>query len=199
MTRHAPRIGALALSVVLALAATARGGPSLDAITLADVDGRAVAPFAARDAKAVVVLFTRADCPISNRYAPEVGRLFERFGSRGVRFWLVYCDPDESAADIREHLSAYGYAMGALRDSEHALVRAAGATVTPEAAVFVPAPEGWRMVYRGRIDDRYVAIGTARPEPTTRDLADVLEAIGRGETPAPTTTTAVGCFISDLR
>ena len=91
-----------------------------------------------------VFLFTRTDCPISNRYAPEVNRLHGRFAAAGVRFWLVYVDPKQEAADIRAHLREYAYSADALQDGEHGLVRFTGATVTPEAAVYV----GRRLVYR---------------------------------------------------
>jgi hypothetical protein len=81
------------------------------------------------------------------------------------------------------------------RDPDHALVKRAGVTVTPEAAVY----SGGRLVYRGRIDDRYAALGKARPEPTRRDLAAALEAALAGR-PAPAKITrAVGCTISGLR
>ena len=64
--------------------------------------------------------------------------------------------------------------------------------------MFVTEKAERRMVYRGRIDDRHVAFGRARPAPTTRDLEEVLEAIVEGKPVTATTTTAVGCFISDL-
>lgn len=146
-----------------------------------------------------VLVFTRTDCPISNRYAPELRRLGERFARRGVAFRLVYADPTETPAAIREHLRAFGLGEDALRDPQHELVRLAGATVTPEVAVFVAHPSGPRMVYRGRIDDRAVDFGRARPEPRTRDLADVLDALTAGRTLTPRTTTAVGCVIAELR
>jgi thiol-disulfide isomerase/thioredoxin len=146
--------------------------------------------------KAIVFLFTSTDCPISNRYAPEVHRIADAFGSKGVAFRLVYPNPSEDARAIREHMAAYSYAgiAEALRDPKLALVKFAGATVTPEAAVVV----GGKVVYRGRIDDRYVDLGRERPAPTRRDLFDALTAILDGK-PAPLATTqAVGCFISDL-
>jgi hypothetical protein len=40
-----------------------------------------------------VLVFVRTDCPISNRYAPELRRLQDRFAPRGMAFWLVYPDP----------------------------------------------------------------------------------------------------------
>ena len=146
--------------------------------------------------KAIVFLFTSTDCPISNRYAPEVRRIAESFGSKGVVFRLVYPNPSEDANAIREHMTAYSYAgvAEAIRDPKLALVKFVGATVTPEAAIVA----GGRIVYRGRIDDRYVDLGRERPSPTRRDLFDALTAIVAGQ-PAPhATTQAVGCFISDF-
>ncbi len=168
-------------------------------LRLPDLGGTDVDPFADRSVKAVVFLFTRTDCPISNRYAPEVRRIHERFAASGVRFWLVYCDPDEPTDAIRAHISEYGYTMGALRDPRHALVALVDAHVTPEVAVAVPERAGWRIAYHGRIDDRYVALGTMRPEPTTHDLEEVLGAVVRGARVETHSTVAIGCYISDLR
>jgi hypothetical protein len=146
--------------------------------------------------RAIVFLFTSTDCPISNRYAPEVRRIAETFGPKGVAFRLVYPNPSENAAAIREHMSAFAYAgaTAALRDPAHALVKFVHATVTPEAAVYA----GGRIVYRGRIDDRHVDLGVERPAATTRDLADALTAVVAGKPVAHPTTQAVGCFIADF-
>jgi phosphoserine phosphatase len=189
-------VGRAVLSLAaLALMAGGSGGQSPPAQPrLLDLSGRPVAPLRADRSKATVFLFTRTDCPISNRYAPEVRRLTEKFAASGVTFWLVYADPDESAAAIRRHLKAYGYRAGVLRDPHHDLVRLTGVRVTPEAAVFVAG----RLVYRGRIDDRYVAFGKARPAPTSHDLEEALDAILAGKPVARETTTAIGCFIPEL-
>jgi len=55
--------------------------------------------------KAIVFLFTSTDCPISNRYAPEVRRIAEAFVPKGVVFRLVYPSPSEDAKAIREHMA----------------------------------------------------------------------------------------------
>src|SRR5216117_140562 len=59
-------------------------------------------------AKAIVFLFTSTDCPISNRYAPEVRRIVSTFASQGVAFRLVYPNPAEQPPAIREHIAAFG-------------------------------------------------------------------------------------------
>lgn len=161
-----------------------------------DLNGRPVDPLGDDRGVATVLIFTRSDCPISNRYAPEVIRLADRFAPAGVAFWLVYVDPEEGPQAIRRHLAEYGYDLPALRDPEHQLVRLAGARVTPEAAVY---DGGGRAVYRGRIDDRYAALDRSRQNPATHDLEAALEAVLAGGEPLVERTQAVGCYIADLR
>jgi hypothetical protein len=81
-----------------------------------------------------------------------------------------------------------------LRDPRHDLVKAAGATMTPEAAVF--DPHG-RLLYHGRIDDRYLRLGLERPAATRHDLDEALTDIVAGRAPRQTDAPAVGCFIGD--
>ena len=162
---------------------------------LATLDGKRVDPLANAKTKAVVLVFTRSDCPISNRYAPEIERLYETFESRGVDFWLVYIDGAESADSIRKHVHDFGYRFGALLDRKHELVRIAKPLVTPEAAVYAKG----QLIYRGRIDNRYVAFGKTRGAATEHDLQMVLEEVVAGRAVQPRTTRAVGCFIEDLK
>ena len=163
-----------------------------------DLSGRQVQPLAKSNTKAIVFLFIQTDCPLSNRYAPEIKRLYEKYNSGGVNFWLVYPDRDDSAATIQKHLKEFGYKLDALRDVGHKIVKASGATVTPETAVFVPSKDGMSLIYRGRIDDLVIAFGKTRAQATKHDLDEVLAAIIGGKTLASKTTTAIGCYISDL-
>jgi hypothetical protein len=201
-------IGAVAAILLLAgTAARARAAsgdePAAAAqaanINVVDLSGRSISfaeLAAAGGRQATVFIFLRTDCPISNRYAPEIKRLEKEFPQ--VTFWLVFVDPDEPPEAIRRYLNAYGYHLKVLRDPTHALVRLTGVRVTPEAAVFVPGGPAAKMVYRGRIDDKYVDFGKERIQPTTHDLEQVLKAIAAKQPVASRTTPAVGCFISDL-
>lgn len=164
-------------------------------LSLIDLEGKSVSPLADRGATAVVFIFTRPDCPISNRYAPEVRRLSASFAPEKVKFWLVYPDADAKPDSIRRHVKEFDYNCEALFDPRHELVKATGVSVTPEAAVFVFNRSGARMIYRGRIDDQYASFGKHRPAPTAHDLEDVLTAIVKGAAVEFKTTPAVGCYI----
>ena len=163
---------------------------------LPDLDGRQSEPLRAKDAKAIVFIFIRTDCPSRIATPPKCGVSIRSSTNSGVRFCLVYPDPGESSELIRTHIKEHEYLLSPLRDPQHKLVKLTAVQVTPEAAVFSP---GGRMFYRGRIDNRYVAFGKARPAPTTRDLEQVLDGDARRKAGYKTTTTAIGCFIPDLR
>jgi hypothetical protein len=139
-----------------------------------------------------VLVFTTTDCPISNRYAPEIQRLAKKFSA--VRFVMVYPVANDTPELIDAHRTKYAYTIDFVRDEKLELVKKTGVTVTPEVAVM----QDGRLLYRGRIDDRYVAFGVDRPQPTVRDLERSLEAIIAGRPVPVAETRAVGCILSDL-
>jgi hypothetical protein len=163
-------------------------------IQLQDSQGASHTPLAAKDAKAIVLLFIAPDCPISNAYVPEIKRITADYAKKPIPFYLVYVDPDLTAADIKKHVEAYGLKTTALLDSKHALARKVEAKVTPQAVVL--APDG-KALYRGRIDDLYLDFGKRQDHPQQRDLRNALEAILAGKPVAVKDTPAIGCFIGD--
>jgi hypothetical protein len=195
----------LALAVA---AATAGRGPAIAAepgLRLENQDGQRVDPLGPGDDVRVFV-FVRSDCPISNRYAPELERLRRQFAasareaSRRVQFWLVYVDPHDTPAAIATHQREYNLHFDWLADPRHEFAEASGATVTPEALVYAPSRSRQRtLAYRGRIDDRVVDFSHVRPAATSADLRDAIEAVRADRAVAAATLPAVGCFIADLR
>ena len=127
----------IVLPVLAGLLMSLSCGGSDPEVVLLDLDGRSGRP-PRRDRRpeASVFIFSSVDCPVSNRYAPEVRRLKAEFANQGARFWLVYPNPAETPDAIRQHLKDFGYDFDALRDPEHRLVDLTQASVTPEAAVF---------------------------------------------------------------
>jgi hypothetical protein len=158
-----------------------------------DLTGRSVDPLQAA-AKVTVLIFVNPECPISNRYAPEIQRLAKAFVEKGATFWLVYPDAGLSPETIRKHLKEFGYSLPALRDPHHFLVKQSQAKVTPEAAVF--NAKG-RLLYNGRIDNRYVDFGKERFAPTERDLENAIKACLANQPVSRATTKAIGCYISE--
>lgn len=190
------RVWGIALSACL-LSAFLRAADSipLAKIEVGDVNGIAVRPFEARQQKATLLVFTTHDCPIANAYAPEIKRICEAYEAKGVRMFLVHVDLDLSAENARKHATEFGFVCPVLLDRTHALVKAAGATMTPEAALF--SPDG-TVQYLGRIDDHYAAYMKKRAAPTRCDLREALDELLAGKPVSVKRAEPIGCYIPEL-
>lgn len=183
----------LAVTFLVCLALGVAAPNAAERPELADVHGQKHQPLANKGQKATVLFFIGHDCPISNSYAPEINRICAEYEVKKFSCYLIYPDPDLSAADAKKHSQEFSYHSPALLDPSHKLVKKTGVTVTPEVAVL--APDG-KLLYRGRIDNTFADFGKKRAEPTQRDLRAALEAILNNK-PAPNRTTkAIGCYIS---
>ena len=164
---------------------------ALDAST-APVD---LAPLDTEKHKAALLVFITHDCPVANRYAPEIARITKQFAKQ-VKTTLVYVDPDMTEREMVSHRKDYGYAqIPVVHDRKHALVHASGARVTPEAVIVLP---GGKVAYRGRISDFYTGFGVARRVVTQHDLRDALAAVISGQRARPPRGKTIGCFIPKL-
>jgi thiol-disulfide isomerase/thioredoxin len=181
-----------AIAAALALAMVFPGVVASQGVV--DLRGSAAGELAKARGKVLVLLFVRTDCPVSNRYAPLIRQMSRQYG-KDASFRLVFPDKSESPEKIRNFLLEYKYELSAIRDVDHALVKATEAKVTPEAAVF---DAHGTLVYHGRIDNLYEHIGQARRAATTHELADAIEAARQGKNPAVPSANGVGCFIADM-
>jgi thiol-disulfide isomerase/thioredoxin len=178
------------LSLAFAAATLVLAAPPADPV-LAGLDGREHRPLVPSGSRATVVVFALTDCPIANRFAPEIRRLEQAYASKGVRFYLAYVDANLDPAKAKRHAAAYGFGFPVLLDATRELTKRLGATHTPQA--FLLDREG-KVVYRGRIDDRYPRIGVYR-EPTRRDLRIALDELLTGRPVTVPKTETVGCLI----
>lgn len=179
----------------IALLAMISAGSVLASAQAFDLHGKSVNPLSKDSGQVVVLVFLRRDCPISGRYAPVIQQVSSGHSST-TKFFLVYVDKDETTQGIRRSIEEYGYHLPALRDPNHDLVKMAHVQVTPEVAVF---DRERRLVYAGRIDDRYIDLGRARPAPTTHELEDAIRAALAGVSVSHKEVRGIGCYISDVQ
>jgi len=145
--------------------------------------------------KLSLLLFVLADCPISRRVSPEFLRICTEYASRGVACTAVFVDPETTPDQARQHLKDFSLEqIPFVVDARHQMVKIAGATVTPEAAVFDSKS---KLLYLGRIDDAHTSWTQTRPA-TRRDLREALDAALAGRPVPHPHTNAVGCYISPL-
>lgn len=184
--------------LLFCVAAALAGAPQPQG-AVTNLDGHSVDALGARPGVlATVLIFLRTDCPVANQAAPAIERIHRDNSRRGVRVWLVFIDPAETAAMARDHLRAFGLHAPALRDPEHVLVRQTGVRVTPEAALYLHDGATPRLVYRGRLDNRVVRLGVQRPRATRRDLQEAIDTGLTGATTEPIITPAIGCAIAGV-
>jgi len=165
-------------------------------LAIHDVNGVDRQPLRVAQGKANALFFVSAECPISNAFAREIARICAGYKSKGIGCDLVYVDPGMSDDQARKHAQEYGHGdYPKIVDRRHELVKATGVTVTPEAAVV--NREG-KVVYRGRIDDSFSALGQPRREIRDADLRNALDAVAAGRPVEKPETKALGCFISDF-
>lgn len=195
MRRSSFKPWALACVLTATLVSHAQQVPSVYGY---DLNGHPITRLAAAGTEAVVLFFVASDCPISNRYIPEIQRIESKFAAQHVVFWFVYPNVGETPEAVRHHEATYGAEGHILLDPHHTLVALTHAKVTPESAVLVPEHAGaetLRNVYHGRIDDRYLEIGRERPAATQHDLERAIVDVLQHRSVQPPDGPAVGCGI----
>ncbi len=161
--------------------------------SLPDTAGRIHTPAEWPGKRAVVLLFVSTDCPLSNRYVPEMNRIARAYSARGVAFYAVQGDATVPNEEVRRHVKEFGYTFPYLLDPAESLAALTGATATPEAAVLSPRGE---LLYLGRIDNRLEEFGKERVQVTKFDLRDALDAVLAGKPVPRARTKALGCAIT---
>jgi hypothetical protein len=186
----------LASAVLLAISARAQDRQTVPdiSLTVKDIRGQLQSPFKLDGQAASVLFFILQDCPISNRYAPKITRLVRDYQSKNIRFSLIYVDPATNAKAIAAHAREYNLPeIPAIHDARHLLVAAVSASITPEVAVVGKQGE---ILYRGRIDNLYEALGKPRRNVTEHDLRNALNAILQNKKVPIARTQAIGCYIT---
>jgi peroxiredoxin len=182
-----------ALAALLAVYSAFAGVPQLK---LLDTRGVAHSSAEWKGARAILLFFVTTDCPVANSYVPEMNRIHEAYAQRGVLVWAVQAETSVPESAVAAYAKDYRYGFPLLLDPEQQLVRLAGATITPQAAVL--GPDG-RVLYLGRIDNRVADFGKQRPQATEADLREALDAVLAGRPVPHPFTKSIGCSINRVQ
>lgn len=153
-------------------------------------DGKAVAPLADKDAKAVVVAVLSFKCPVARDYVEPLSKLAAEYKAKGIV--VVGIVPNATAETVAKHAAEFkpGFPVCADRDLKAADALAAGHT--PEVFVL----DADRVVrYRGRVDDKYGARLKPNAQITRHDLREALDELLAGKPVSVPKTDCVGCEI----
>ena len=157
-----------------------------------DVAGRSHLLGAAPGTKVVVMVFLGPECPISQRYVPELNRqAMAGQGTNGVEFYGVVSGQAASRVEAATFQKEYAIQFPVIFDEGALLARWFRPTHVPEA--FVLTLDG-DVVYHGRIDDGYASPGRPRAVVQHRELREAIAAVRVGHTPARVYARPVGCY-----
>lgn len=159
-------------------------------LTFKDLNGVSQQPLSPTNRLASVLIFYWHDCPISNGYAPEINRIASTYTN--FAFFIVQTDPELTPAVAKEHAQKFNLLPPILLDPAHILVKQTQVTVTPEVVII---GKNEKILYRGRIDNLYEALGKKRSAPTEHDLIQALDTLSVGKPLKKAETKAIGCLI----
>ncbi|MGK0217011.1 MAG: hypothetical protein ACI9HE_000485 [Planctomycetota bacterium] len=151
-----------------------------------DTNGKLHTPLDVRMDQLHVLVFTTPDCPIAAVYGPELERIELEYKERGVTVFRVHVG--EEVEGVEELATS----RTLLVDRDLSLAKVLGATRTPEVAIVGPDAT---LLYRGRINDLYTAVGRRRQEVGQHDLRLALDAALAGKGVSESRTEAVGCLL----
>ena len=166
-------------------------------VRMVDIDGKIRRPGINVSVRPVLMVFLNPTCPISRRYIPELNKLYKRARGLEVDFYGVFSDPRNTRSEIIKYRKSYKIKFPILQDHNGELALKLSPRVTPESFLIGKDDS---LVYRGRIDNRFVSIGKLRRKITSRDLHRALEATGQGKKyEGPVKTPPVGCIFESWR
>jgi len=184
------------LFVVVLVAAGADSGHNLFRVrSVTDSNGQVHQLGNKPGVKAIVLVFLGPECPISQRYTPELNRIAAMHRTNAIEFYGVVSARKLTREIVSAFVTEYAIEFPVLVDPELALARWLRPTHVPEA--FVLKADGDR-VYHGRIDDWYPALGKPRRVIQQRELRDAIDALLAGRTPARAYAPPVGCYFEEL-
>ena len=146
--------------------------------------------------KVTVYIFLSETCPICQSYTLPLKKLYEAYKDKGIRFVGLFPNEGVSKKDINSFKKTYDIPFDLELDKDGVLAKKFRATITPE--VFVEGKPGV-ILYTGRIDDSFYAIGKRRNSITTHELEDALMQITSKKKVVQPRTQAVGCVISNSK
>ena len=156
-------------------------------ISWQDVQGRAYSRADFTRHKATVFLFTSTQCPVANLYTPRMIDMARDYSPRGVQFFLVDSNREDSLAAVQRYAKERAFPFPTVKDNGTALADRLGAQATPEAIVL---DKTGTIRYLGRIDDNQ-----DRTKVVHSDVREALDAVLAGKPVARARTLTVGCAI----
>ena len=187
--RWAPLIGALWL--VNPAFAIAPGG-KVDNFRALDQNGKSHELYSSSDMKAVVLMVQGNGCPIVRHALHTLKEVRAKYQAEGVEFLLLNSNLQDTRDAVAKEASEFSIDFPILLDEGQLIGEELGVVRTSE--IFVVDPKGWKLVYRGPLDDR---LSYEKQRPASKHyLTDALDDVLAGRPVKVAYADGVGCLVN---
>jgi peroxiredoxin len=167
-------------------------GQVVDNFRLLDQNGKSHELYYSSDMKAVVLMVHGNGCPIVRQAVPALREIREKYQSQGVEFLLLNSNLQDKRDDVAAESKEFNVDFPILLDEAQLIGEQLGVVRTSE--VFVIDPKGWKLVYRGPMDDR---LSYEKQRPASKHyLTDALDAVVAGKPVKVSKADGVGCLVN---
>jgi len=143
--------------------------------------------------KAIVLFVQGNGCPLVRKRVPQLKRLREAYASKGVLFWMINPNAQDSRSEVVKEASEFDIDLPILLDPTQLVSQ--GLKITRTAEAIVIEPNSWRIAYRGAIDDQ-LNYESQKPEAQHEYPKEALESFLAGKAVKTEITAAPGCVVS---
>ena len=141
-----------------------------------------------------VYIFLLDACVICKHYSLTLAELHQEYSSEHLQFIGLFPNFSSKPASIEAFKEKYRIPFELKTDYYRIMTNRFGVTMTPEIVVYNHSQE--KVLYKGRIDNTYAALGKRRRHTTSSELEDALKAIRDGKEILIPQTQSVGCLIN---
>ena len=167
-------------------------GQVVDNFRLLDHNGKSHELHYSSDMKAIVLMVHGNGCPIVRQAVPALRQIREKYQAQGVEFLLLNSNLQDNRDAVAAEAKEFNVDFPILLDQAQLIGEALGVVRTSE--VFVIDPKGWKLVYRGPMDDR---LSYEKQRPASKHyLADALDATIAGQPVKVARADGVGCLVN---
>ncbi len=165
----------------------------VDNFSLLDQHGAAHELYYYSDAAAIVLIVQGNGCPIVRNALADYRAVSDAYAARGVVFLMINANLQDNRAAIAEEAAEWDIPYPILVDETQLVGESLGLTRTAE--VLVIDPQGWRIAYRGAVNDR-LAYERQKAVAEKHYLRDALDAVLAGAETTLAGQPAIGCLMN---
>jgi peroxiredoxin len=167
-------------------------GQQVDNFRLVDHRGQPHALHDLANTKAVVIMVQGNGCPIVRQALPALAEVRAKYRNQGIEFLLLNSNLQDTRELIAKEADEFKIDFPILVDEKQRIGEMLGVVRTSE--VFVIEPKGWKLAYRGPMDDR---LSYERQRPAQHHyLTDALDALVAGQPVKTPRADGVGCLVN---